>query len=208
MRQIGVLGGTFDPVHLGHLRPAVEVRAALGLDELRFLPCRVSPLRDQPTAAAEDRLQMLQLAIEGEPDLAIDARELDRPPPSYSVDTLAELRAEDAQARLHFVMGADAFAAFDQWHRWRDILELAHLVVTCRPGSPLEPPEAVRDRLTERPADLAAAACGRVLVQQVTQLDISATGVRRLAGAGGDLRYLMPTAVRQYLEQQQLYRGS
>lgn len=206
MRHIGLLGGTFDPVHFGHLRPAVEVRAALALDELRLLPCRVSPLRDEPAAAAADRLAMLRLALADQDDLVVDARELDRPPPSYTVDTLTELRRELPDARLYFVMGADAFAGFDQWQRHEDILELAHLVVTRRPSAQRNVPPGLAERVTERPADLEGASAGRVLLQTVTQLDISATGIRRLAAAGGDLRYLMPEAARHYLEQNRLYR--
>jgi len=206
MRRIGILGGTFDPVHFGHLRPAVEVRAALALDELRLLPCRVSPLRGEPAAAADERLRMLQLAVEGEPDLVVDARELDRPPPSYTADTLAQMRAEDADARLHFIMGADAFAGFDRWHRREEVLDLAHLVVTHRPGVPLETPPALRARVTENARDLDDGPAGRILLQPVTQLDFSATAIRRLAAAGGDLRYTMPAAVRRYIEREQLYR--
>lgn len=206
MRRIGLLGGTFDPVHFGHLRPAVEVRAALGLDELRLLPCRVSPLRDEPAAPPEARLEMLRLAVADQDDLVVDARELDRPPPSYTVDTLAELRRELPDASLHFIMGADAFAGFDRWHRHTDILELAHLVVTRRPGSRHAIPAGMEDRVGEDPAVLEQAAAGRVLLVTVTQLDISATGIRRLAAAGGDLRYLMPEAARRHLEQHRLYR--
>lgn len=206
MRRIGLLGGTFDPVHFGHLRPAVEVHAALALDELRLLPCRVSPLRDEPAAPAEARLEMLRLAVADQDDLVVDARELDRPPPSYTVDTLTELHGELPDARLHFVMGADAFAGFDRWHRHADILELAHLVVTRRPGTRHAIPAGLEDRVCEDPAGLEDTPAGRVLLLTVTQLDISATGIRRLAAAGGDLRYLMPEAARQYLEQNRLYR--
>lgn len=206
MRHVGVLGGTFDPVHFGHLRPAVEVRAALELDELRLMPCRVSPLRDEPAAAPEDRLHMLRLAVAGETDLVVDPRELERPPPSYTVDTLAELRAEVPDARLYFIMGADAFAGFERWHRWQQILELAHLVITQRPGVSPEVPGGLGDRVTRRPEDLAGTSCGRVLQQPVTQIDFSATDVRRLAAEGGELRYMMPAAVRQYIEQEKLYQ--
>ncbi|MDZ7830070.1 MAG: nicotinate-nucleotide adenylyltransferase [Halofilum sp. (in: g-proteobacteria)] len=206
MRRVGILGGTFDPVHFGHLRPAVEVRAALALDELRLLPCRVSPLRDEPAASPEDRLRMLRLAVEGEPDLVVDARELERPPPSYTADTLAAMHAEDPDARLHFILGADAFAGFDRWHRWAEILELAHLVVTWRPGAALETPAELRGHVTEDACELDAAPAGRVLVQPVTQLDFSATAMRHLAATGGELRYAVPDAVRHYIEQEKLYQ--
>jgi len=206
MRRIGILGGTFDPVHFGHLRPAVEVRAALALEALRLLPCRVSPTRDEPAAGGEARLRMLQLAVDGEPDLVVDGRELDRPPPSYTADTLAEMRAETSDACLHFIMGADAFAGFDRWHRWREVLELAHLVVTHRPGVSLEAPAVLRDRVTDNADDLVDTPSGRILLQPVTQLDFSATAIRRLAAAGGDLRYTMPAAVRHYIDREKLYR--
>ncbi len=206
MRRIGLLGGTFDPVHFGHLRPAVEARAALALDELRLLPCRVSPLRDEPAAPAGARLEMLRLAVAEQDDLVVDAREFERRPPSYTVDTLTELRRELPDARLYFIMGADAFAGFDRWRRHEDILELAHLVVTRRPSAPRDIPSGLAERVTEQPADLEHAAAGRVLLLTVTQLDISATGIRRLAAAGGDLRYLMPEPARRYLEQNRLYR--
>lgn len=206
MGRVGILGGTFDPVHFGHLRPAVEVRAALALDEMRLLPCRVSPLRDEPSAGPGERLQMLNLAVDGAPDLVVDGRELERPPPSYTVDTLAELRAEEPDTRFHFIMGADAFAGFDRWHRWQDILDLAHLVVTGRPGAAIETPEALRDRVTERPDDLANASAGGILLQAVTQLDYSATAIRRLAADHGELRYTMPESVRHYIEQEKLYQ--
>lgn len=208
MRRIGLLGGTFDPVHFGHLRPAVEVRSVLALDELRLLPCRVSPLRDAPAAAPEHRLAMLRLALDGHRDLVLDARELEREPPSYTVDTLASLRAEQPEARLYFVLGADAFASFDQWHRWPEILELAHLVVTCRPGASREIPAGLADRVGEDAGALEAAPAGGVLLQPVTQLDISATAIRELAAAGGDLRYLLPEPARQYIERHRLYRGT
>ncbi|MDX1609641.1 MAG: nicotinate-nucleotide adenylyltransferase [Halofilum sp. (in: g-proteobacteria)] len=208
MRRIGLLGGTFDPVHFGHLRPAVEVRAALALDELRLLPCRVSPLRDEPAATAADRVEMLRLALAGQDDLVLDPRELERPPPSYTADTLAELRAEAPDARLHFIMGADAFAGFGRWARTDEILQLAHLVVTRRPGVALETPPALAGRVSEEPADLERAASGRVLLLSVTQLDISASAIRRLAAAGGDLRYLLPEPARDYLERNRLYRDA
>ncbi len=130
MRRVGILGGTFDPIHFGHLRPAVEVRAALSLDVIRLLPCRVSPLREEPAAAPEHRLAMLKAAVAGEPDLIVDGRELDRPGPSYTADTLAELTTEYPDDRLFLIMGGDAFAAFDRWDRWQQILASAHIVAT------------------------------------------------------------------------------
>ncbi len=164
-------------------------------------------MRDEPAAPPADRLAMLRLALDGAPDLVVDERELEREPPSYTVDTLAAVRAEEGDSHLHFMLGADAFAEFEQWHRWREILELAHLVVTRRPGAALEIPAGLVERVTEDAGALAQASAGRVLLQPVTQLEISATAIRRLAAAGGDLRYLMPEAARQHLQRKRLYRG-
>jgi nicotinate-nucleotide adenylyltransferase len=205
MRRIGILGGTFDPIHFGHLRPAVEVRAALSLDAIRLLPCRVSPLREAPAAAAEHRLAMLEAAVAGEPDLIVDGRELDRPGPSYTADTLAELTAEYPGDRLYLIMGGDAFAAFDRWDRWERILASAHIVATHRPGAPPTPPPPVRDAVVDAPESLDENPAGRIWIQPVTQLDISATAIRGLAARGGDLRYLMPESARQHLEEHRLY---
>lgn len=205
MRPVGILGGTFDPVHFGHLRPAVEVRAALGLEQVRLIPARVSPLRDTPAASGAQRLAMLRAAVGDATDLVVDGRELDRPGPSYTADTLASLAADLPDARFHLIMGADAFAAFEHWDRWREILERAHVVVTRRPGSPLEIPPRVEAAVVDDPARLATRAAGLVHVQPVTQLDIDATGIRAAAAAGGDLRYLLPEATRRYIEEHRPY---
>ncbi len=205
MRRVGILGGTFDPIHFGHLRPAVEVRSALSLDVVRLLPCRVSPLREEPAAAPQHRLAMLEAAVAGEPDLIVDGRELDRPGPSYTADTLAELTAEYPDDRLFLIMGGDAFAAFDRWDRWQQILASAHIVATHRPDAPPTAPVAVRDAVVDAPQRLDETAAGRIWIQPVTQLDISATAIRGLAARGGDLRYLMPESARHHLEEHRLY---
>lgn len=205
MRRVGILGGTFDPIHFGHLRPAVEVRAALALEYVRMVPARVSPLRDDPAASPDDRLAMLRAAVAGQPDLVVDGRELDRAGPSYTVDTLDALAAELPDATLFLILGADAFAELERWHRWERIVACAHLVVTRRPGAPLTVPPALAGAVTDDPAALDAARAGVVWIQPVTQLDISATGIRRLAARGGDLRYLMPEGARRHLEEQRLY---
>ncbi len=209
-QAIGILGGTFDPIHFGHLRPAVEVRQALGLDHVRVTPARLSPLRGAPETAPGHRLAMVQAALAetGATDLVADGRELERAGPSYTADTLAELRADWPDARLHWIVGADAFAAFDRWHRWPEIIALAHVVVTHRPGSPMTVPGELEARVTHDPADLSVVAAGHVLVQPVTQLDISATAVRRAAAAGRDLRYWVPEAVRRYIADHDLYQRS
>lgn len=219
-QRLGVYGGTFDPVHFGHLRPALEIAAALDLDEVRLIPCHQSPHRDAPVVGDAHRLAMLRCAVAAGGPFAIDDRELRRAGPSYSVDTLAELRAERPEARLLLFLGGDAFAGFPRWHRWAEILELAHLVISPRPASRAanraadlagsELPEDAAALLAGRraacAAQLDAQPAGRIFVQPVTQLDISATQIRALLAAGGDPAYLMPLAVRDYIQQHGLYR--
>lgn len=207
---IGILGGTFDPIHLGHLRTGLEVLTALGLAELRFIPCREPPHRPPPRAPGELRLAMVRAAIGGQPGFLADDRELRRPGPSYMVDTLAELRAEFPAAPLVLVLGSDAFLGLPRWHRWLEIAGFAHIVVMGRPGFDATADESLRGFLAERtttsPAELAAGLAGRVFLQDVTRLEISSSAIRRLLAAGGDPRYLVPDAVLALLRQQDCYR--
>lgn len=202
MKSIGLLGGTFDPVHFGHLRPALEIKECLGLSELRLLPCHVSPHRQQPLATSHQRLQMLTLATAGSAALAVDARELDRAPPSYTVDTLEALKAEEPDAGLVFVMGHDAFTSFKRWHRWQRILELAHLVVTSRPGYRLQSQDFT---VTQNSDELQQPPAGKIVHCEVTALDISASNIRALVERGRDIAYLVPQAVRHYIIEQRIY---
>lgn len=208
--MIGVLGGTFDPVHHGHLRPALEIYEALGLSELRLVPCRIPPHRAPPEAAAHHRLAMVERAIAGVPGFRSDARELSRPGPSFTVDTLVDLRAEiGAECPLVLIMGTDAFAGLHGWHRWSEITRLAHVAVAHRPGAA---PAAGSPYLelapaTDAAAALRAAAGGRVFFQPVTQLDISATGIRERLHAGRSVRFLLPGSVGRYIFEHRLYRG-
>lgn len=208
-RPIGVLGGTFDPVHLGHLRIALELLEALGLDEVRFVLAARPPHRPPPKTPEALRLEMLAAAVADEPRFVADRRELDRSGPSYTVDTLASLAEEFPDASLCLLLGMDAFIGLLDWHRWRDVLELAHVVVAHRPGWHApdrgELGELVRGRLTSSAAELAAARAGRVCVQAVTQLDISATRLRAAARVGKDLKYLVPDAVRRIILETECY---
>jgi nicotinate-nucleotide adenylyltransferase len=208
---IGILGGTFDPIHHGHLRPALEIYERLGLDELRLVPAHVPPHRPLPGTTAEHRLAMAQRAICGLPGFRVDRRELDRGGPSFSVDTLLELRAEVGPMRpLLMLMGLDAFAGLHTWHRWREIPGLAHVVVVTRPGSALpasgtgylEKAEIVAS--SEQLRDLP---CGDVLFQEVTSLDISATAIRALVRSGRSPKFLLPDPVLDYILENDLYRN-
>jgi len=209
MSPIGIFGGTFDPVHYGHLRPALEMQQDLQLSEVRFIPCRVSPHKTAPKVSVEHRLAMLQLALEDLEGMSVDQRELHRGGPSYMVDTLTSLREELGERPICLIVGMDAFAGIHRWHRWRELLRLAHLVVASRPGAevPLRgvPGDLLQHFSTRQPRRLLEKPSGVVLLHPVTQLDISATQLRRLALKNGDLRFLTPEKVRNYIETNRLY---
>lgn len=210
-RLIGVLGGTFDPIHFGHLRPALEILQALELDEIRFVPCRIPAHRATPSITAEQRLALVRLATAGQPGFVADDRELRRSGPSYMVDTLTSLRAEVGDAPLCLILGTDAFRELPSWRRWRELSELAHIVVMQRPGNVAQPfpplldafmtPRVVHDALALRQQSV-----GGILLQPVTQLDISATRIRALLACGQSPRYLLPEAVLAYIHDRGLYR--
>lgn len=215
MSGIGVFGGTFDPVHHGHLRPAFEVMEALELDEMRFVPSRLPPHRPAPHASPEHRFDMLQLAVAGEPRFTVDTRELERDGPSYMADTLASLRDEFGDTPLFLVLGLDAFLGLGAWHEWRRIPDLAHIVVAHRPGWQLdsqvrgsaEALDLLRTARVDHPAGLMARPAGGVWLQPVTPLDISATALRALVAGGKSPRYLLPDPVWRYIEKEGLYRA-
>lgn len=209
MSPIGIFGGTFDPIHYGHLRTAFELLQALRLGEMRFMPAGSPPHREQPIASAEQRLAMVKAAVEGQPGFVVDDREMRREGPSYSVDTLGTLRKDFPERSLCLIVGMDAFLGLPKWHQWREILQLAHLVVAHRPGwrAPSMGPlgELLVDRGTGRINDLHEATAGRIYIHAVTQLEISSTEVRKLIASGRDPRYLMPDSVRAIIEQTGCY---
>lgn len=210
--MIGIYGGTFDPIHYGHLRTALEVKEALELDELRFVPCRHPPHRDTPGATPVQRLAMLRLALSGaEPGFVLDTRELERDGPSYMVDTLASLRAEQPETPLCLILGMDAFRGLTQWHRWRELPELAHLAIMQRPSTEFSLWDAdlsacLNQRLCVDALDLRGKPAGLVHFVTVSQLAISATEIRALIRAGHSPRYLLPDATLDYLRVNRLYQ--
>lgn len=197
---IGIFGGTFDPVHLGHLRTGFELLQLLSLAELRWIPVGDPGHREPPLAGAELRLAMLRAAVADQPGFVVDDREMRRRGPSFTIDTLEELRAELPDRPLCLVLGMDAFLGFTRWRRWQDILGLAHLVVAHRPGWDRPAEDALAALLAARcttvASDLHATLAGRIYVHAVTQLEISSTGLRDIITAGQDPRFLVPESVR------------
>lgn len=206
MKTVALLGGTFDPIHFGHLRTALEIKQQLGLDEMRLIPCHVPAHREPPTFPAAERLKMVQLAIENEPELTCDAREIERNGVSYTVDTLASLREDlGKEVALVLVVGMDAFLSLPTWHEWQSIPQFAHILVAARPGAS-GPSAGVMERfLHAREAtevkELKEAAYGRVLMQRMTPLEISSTHIRDLVRRNQSPRYLLPDSVWDYMQQ-------
>ncbi|TDR54921.1 nicotinate-nucleotide adenylyltransferase [Halomonas ventosae] len=207
-----MLGGTFDPVHLGHLRSAVELREALALDRVHMVPAAMPPLRGEPRISAADRLALLRLGIGDTPGLVADPRELEREGPSYSADTLASLRRElGDEARLVMALGHDAFLRLADWHEPERLFTLAHVVVIDRPDHQAALPEALVDLLAGREVEeseaLMARPAGRLLrLRLPSRMAISATEVRRRLASGRSVRYLLPEAVEAQLLSRGLYR--
>lgn len=203
--QIGVFGGTFDPVHIGHLIMAEAVVEALGLDRLLFVPAQRSPLKaDDPSASDDDRLAMLEAAIAGAPRFAVDRVDLDRPPPSYTVDTLRLLAERNPGAALFFVVGLDSFLDLARWRDPAGIAALAHLAVVDRPGYAASAAE--RDvRLTAATARLPFL-LGRWTLVDAPLIDLSATDIRRRAAEGRSIRWRVPDTVAAHIAARGLYR--
>ncbi|TPW17863.1 MAG: nicotinate-nucleotide adenylyltransferase [Halothiobacillaceae bacterium] len=204
-----MLGGMFDPVHNGHLRAALEVAQLLDLAEVRLIPCAQPPHRHAAYATVAQRVTMLRLATAGEAKLVVDEREIERPTLSYSYDTLSSLRAEGESRPLCMIIGADAFLGLATWHRWRELLTVAHLIVLKRPGWVAnvtgELAELMVAAQTEDPATLRQQPSGKILFCSVTQLEISSTKIRNLRQAGQNVRYLLPDVVYDYIEREALY---
>jgi nicotinate-nucleotide adenylyltransferase len=202
--MIGILGGTFDPIHLGHLRTALDVKEALQLDELRLIPLKDPPHREQPVSNPRQRLEMLQAAVANEPALTVDNRELKRSGKSYSLFTLQSLREEIRGTPICLILGQDAFQEFPDWHRPDEILQLAHLVVMQRPGKRIG--NLYPDRITDDPEELRSTPAGKIYLQPVTQLGISSTMIRDMLRNGQSPRYLLPDPVLEIIERDVLYR--
>lgn len=207
MRHIGLFGGTFNPIHHGHLLAAVSVRTQLKLDEIRFVPAAYSPFKSRPEVSDTHRVEMLKLVIEDDPALKIDTRELQRPGPSYTFDTLVDIARERPEDRLYLLIGMDAWRQFEGWQRWQEIIKLCHLVVLSRPGFFFsELPEHWQKRRVKDIRDLKNASVGKLIFVTVPACDVASNTIRerirqdRHTGAG------LNESVRHYIEHHQLYR--
>lgn len=207
---IGIFGGTFDPVHLGHLHAARQVQEALSLQKLIFVPCSIPALDKRPHASAEQRLQMVLLAIGDIPAFTVDRCELDRDGPSYAYDTLQYFRELYADAPLCFVVGLDAFLNLQQWHRWQELFDLAHFVVMLRPGYKLPPASEMPGWVEQRQVDdieiLKSTTHGCIYICNIDPLDISATAIRTAITGNEDLDSMLPGPVQQYILGNNLYQ--
>ncbi|RDI42828.1 nicotinate-nucleotide adenylyltransferase [Aquicella lusitana] len=208
-KAIGILGGTFDPIHLGHLRMAIELYEALDLAKIHIIPCFQPVHRKLPVASPEQRLAMVQCAVKDEPALFADDREIRRKGLSYMIDTLMEMRSEMPGTPLALLVGIDAFLGFPSWHRWMEILDQAHIIVAHRPNYQLPPTGLIADLISERLqheiAFIHENQAGGILLRPITSLDISATDIRKQIAMGRNPRYLLPDNVYHYIKQHGTY---
>jgi nicotinate-nucleotide adenylyltransferase len=206
--MIGIFGGTFDPVHYGHIKPALYVKQVLNLTQLRFIPNRIPPHRATPLLNVEQRLSLLKSALKNYPDVVVDERELNRDGPSYMVDTLKSLRSDFPDEGLCLIIGMDAFMSITTWFQWRSLFDLCHLVVTTRPGfektmiaqqMSTDNYQFLADKMTHDVNALIPQETGKILLQSVPQLDISSTKIREMLLKGEDISQWMPEEVFQQL---------
>lgn len=211
------MGGTFNPIHFGHLCMAQELADALNFDEVRFIPAANPPHKNTPSISAEHRAAMLRLAIADNPLFKFDDRELQRDGVSYSIDTLQNLRDElGSQTSITLLMGSDAFTKFDTWHRWQEIIQLCHIAIVQRPQMQKQTQEITKlskaletflhNHYSEHGDDLRTSPAGFITMRQITALDISSTAIREAIKQGHSVRYLVPDSVLEYIQAHQLYQ--
>ncbi|MGJ8619209.1 MAG: nicotinate-nucleotide adenylyltransferase [Methylophilaceae bacterium] len=213
MRLVGILGGTFNPIHYGHLRMAQELADGLGMDKVKFIPSANPPHKDSVTVSAEHRATMVKLAIADNPKFSIDELELKRDGASYTIDTLISLRETlGNDTAICLMMGSDAFVKLNTWHRWQDLLDYAHIILVQRPnqGKPQETlPEELqtllRDHYIEDVSELSKTNAGLLNMQAISAHDISSSQIRENLKHGQSMKYLLPNEVIEYIQQEQLY---
>jgi nicotinate-nucleotide adenylyltransferase len=213
--MIGIFGGTFNPVHWGHIRTALELKNALAMEQMLLVPCGIPPHRDEPDTTPQIRLAMLSAAVADYAELQVDDRELKREGPSYTIDTLRSLRAEKGDVPLGLCVGVDAFVYLDTWHEWQHLIELAHIIVAHRPGWPIESLEQqvsgelkamIHDHKVKDSAVLHAKPAGYILPQKVTDIDISSSTIRQYIAQGKSIADMVPPPVLKIIESHKLYQ--
>ena len=210
-RTLAIFGGTFDPVHIGHLRMALELKQHLQLDEMRLMPCHLPPHREAPGVTSEHRAAMARLAVADCAELSVDERELRREKTSYTLDTLIELRAElGDEVSLCMAMGMDSLVNLHTWHRWTELLDYCHILVAARPGWTLPENGDVAALLKRCEGNIEALrehSCGSIVVETLRLLPVSATEIRAQISAGESPQFLLPEAVWRYIREQGLYQS-
>jgi nicotinate-nucleotide adenylyltransferase len=210
--MIGILGGTFNPIHHGHLHLAERLQQILGLEATRFMPAGIPALKNMPNVSAEQRADMVSIAISEHPNFALDTRELDRAGPSYTIDSLISLRKELGNKSICWLIGSDAFAHLNTWHRWSELLDYCHFVVIKRPHAEelnysVEIKTLIASHQTNSIDALKNTSNGRVLIQEIAALDISSTQIRQKLALKMDVSQLMPSRVMKYIQQHHLYEN-
>lgn len=190
--RIGIFGGTFDPIHIGHLLVAEQAREAVGLDEVWFVPNASPPHKDSPVSAAQHRVRMVELAIDDHPCFRLSRVELDRPGPSYTVDTVKDLKNAHPLTHFFLIVGGDMVNDLPRWYKIEEILQVVRIVGLQRPGVTVgNLPSYITNRL--------------ILVKDAVTVDLSSTEIRKRAAVGKSIRYLVPEKVRRYIEENRLY---
>ncbi|MCP4274046.1 MAG: nicotinate-nucleotide adenylyltransferase [Gammaproteobacteria bacterium] len=208
-KPVAILGGTFDPVHHGHLRLAIDIAETLKLHELRLMPGYQPVHRDRPSASVEQRLQMLKLAVANSDVLTVDDRELLRKGPSWTLLSLKEIRNEIAESTpLYFILGEDAFCHFDSWYHWEDLINYAHLLVAVRPGSHPKTSKKLQQFVQQyqyQGEGFPESASGNIIFLDNPMLDIASSDIRERISNNRNIQHLLPTDVIEYLQTQKIY---
>lgn len=207
---MGILGGSFDPVHDGHLRLALEVLEQLSLDVVKFIPCRQHVLKTHSPIDSKHRLAMLRLALQHSPQFEVDERELNRNTPSYMLDTLKSLHEEDSTLSLNLIIGNDVAANFHEWHAWKEIFNYAHVIIATRPGYDLNSIDCLKEeshRIATTKQALIKKPSGHIFLVETSRLDIASTQIRHRIRLNQSAQFLIPETVREYIDARKLYRG-
>lgn len=209
-KPVGIFGGSFDPIHFGHLRMALEVYQQYDLQEVRLIPCQQSVLKKNNYANVKQRLQMLKLALGQQKELIIDKRELQRKTPSFTIDTLKSLRDELNDTPIWLIIGSDTLAELDRWKHWEELIDFAHLLIIVRPEYNLPKKgviaKFIQQHLTTKVDLLRKRSAGKIYIAHLTPLTISATAIRNMLKNDENPRYLLPENVLKYINQHKIYK--